>query len=161
MNKMVRPKTIEKYKKINNMLQAGSTIRHIKATLNCSDDTINKAKAYVPKKIRTPNPIPIKPKSAWDKAWEEMDGYVPQNKRTNRDKKGTFDLNIIVLLKEIFRSYGKQYWKKSPERIVDLQKVEAYLFKREGINFSFVLTRKMEEALEETNKEIMEANGGY
>ena len=87
-----------------------------------------------------------------------MDDDVPNKKGTIKDKKGTFDLDIAVLLKEIFRSYGKQY-RKYEVRMCDFEKVEKYLSEFTGIDFNFVLTRRLEEALAQANKEIEEHNG--
>ena len=133
---MVRPQTITKYMKIKKMLKSGDTIRHIKNELQCSEDTINKAKIYVPlvpKKIRTAHPNPTK----------------------------KFDLDMAVILKSLIKKVSKQYWNKSKEDIADFEKFEAYMTKRTGLEFNFVLRRKLEEALQQADTEIRASNGDH
>ena len=158
---MVREQTIEKYTKIKKMLKAGSTIRQIKTTLKCSEGTINDAKNYVPivpKKIRTPKERLIEN----DEYLRNVAKQSFRNIRTIKDKKGTsFDLNMAVTLKSIIKKVSKQYWNKSKEDIADIEKFEEYMTKRTGIEFNFVLSRKLVEELAKFDDEIKELNGGH
>jgi len=163
---MPREKTIEKYMKIKKMLKSGATIRQIKTTLKCSDDTIYKAKNYVPivpKKIRTSYPNPNRTKLKL----EDMEYNVLNKKRTIKDKIRTFDPSIAAKMIVIFMSYGSQYGKIQDDgsfrykvRMQNFEEVEDYLTKFTQIEFNYVKTKRLEDLLAKTNKEIAEYNGG-
>lgn len=150
---MVRKSTKQKYPEINQLLKEGKSIRYIKTHLECSTDTINKAKNYVPEireQLGTPKPKIRTPIS--------ITQTVPNKKGTNRNKK-PFDLNMAVILKSIIKKVSKQYWNKSKEDIEDIEKFEEYMTERTGLKFNFVLNRRLMIELTKVNKEMDEFIG--
>ena len=129
---------------INRLLKNGIKTRQISKELHVS---LRDVKYYEIKEDKVIPTIPHDTNKTVSKGITAVSQQI-RSTNPNRSRKKPFDLTIAVLLKEIFRSYGKQYGSyikdtknlKYPVRMGDFEKVEKYLSGYVGVAFHSVLS---------------------
>ncbi len=151
---------------INRLLKEGKKTRQISKELHVSLRDVKYQEIKKDKMIPTiPNDTKKKVSKGITKVsrkltYSDMDYGIPQNKKP-------FDPSIAAKMIVIFMSYGSQYGKIQDDgsfrhkvRMQNFEEVEDYLTKFTQIEFNYVKTKRLEDLLAKTNKEIAEYNGG-